>query len=219
MTGEQCHKARFVSDARGGHRLRQFPGLHPAQARQGLDHRLRGTHQARRTGIGTKFALARKPRDDHRCHEAKDNLTGNVGHVITDTGTGAVILENHAVYKVPDDFGQKHHKGIEYALNQRKRHHIAVDDVSNFVREHRFDFFFRHRLQQARGNGNQRRILEGASGKCIWITLENGDFRHADVAFICEATHCVKQPLFGFIARTDDHLRAGTPFGHRLGDK
>ena len=162
--------------------------------------------------------MARKPRDDKRRKEPKYDLAGNISHVVANTRSAAVILQDHAVDEVTDDLGQEHNERIYDTLNQRERNHVAVNDVGNFMRQNRFNFFFRHRLQQPGGNSHQRRVFKCACRKSVGRALINGDFGHANIGLLRQSPDGFDQPVFGFIARTFDDLRTSAPFGHRFGD-
>src|SRR3954470_3715919 len=72
--GEELEHPGAAIDAEGFHLVGQTARLKAAEARQRGDHRLRGAEQTCRAGVGAKFALARKPGDDHRGEDAEHDL-------------------------------------------------------------------------------------------------------------------------------------------------
>ena len=52
----------------------------------------------------------------------------------------ALGLEHDAVDRVTDHARQEHDECVHDALNQRQRDHVAVRDVTDFVREHSLGF-------------------------------------------------------------------------------
>jgi len=71
-------------------------------------------------------------------------------------------------------------------------------------------------LQQARGDGDQRRIFERARGEGIRLALVDRHFRHADAGTVRQLAHGVHQPEFGRVGGLLDDARTGRPLGHRF---
>ena len=61
-------------------------GSIPPSRGQSVNHRRSAAEQLRRSGICTKFTLARKPGNDDRSCDAKNNLANNHGDHVTDAG-------------------------------------------------------------------------------------------------------------------------------------
>ncbi len=109
--------------------------------------------------------------------------------IVADAGRVALFTEQHLVDKEADHARKEHDEGIDHALDQRQRDHVAIGDVGDFVAQHGFDFFLIHALQQARGHGDQRRILEGAGGERIRLAIVDGNLGHADAGALGQAAH------------------------------
>ena len=182
-----------------------------------MDHRRGVAHVLRRAGVGAEFALAREPGDDDRGGDAEHDFAGDNGDEVANAGAFAVIFQYDLVDKIPDHAGKEHHEGVDHALDQRERDHVAVGDVRHLMGEHRLDFLARHRLQQAAGYGDQRGIFERAGGEGIRFTLVNGHFGHVDAGPIGQLVHGGHQPGGIGVFRAVENLRAGGPFGQGLG--
>ena len=109
----------------------------------------------------------------------------------------ALGAEHGAVDEVADDARQEDHEGVDHALDERQRHHVAVGDVRDLVAEHRLDFLACHRLQQAGGDGDQRGVPERAGGERIGLALVDRHFGHADAGLVGEPAHGLDQPGLG----------------------
>ena len=62
---------------------------------------------------------------------------------------------------------EEHHERVDDALQQRHRHHVAVGDVRDLVREHAFHFVLPHRAQQAVDTATRLRLLLGPVAKAF----------------------------------------------------
>ena len=123
-------------------------------------------------------------------------------------------LEDDAIDHVADNPRQENDEGIDHALDQRQRNHVAIGDVANLVPEHRLGLVLGHRLQQAGTDGHQGVIARHAGGKCIHVgRVVNRDLRHTDAGSVRLPAHGGKQPALGRVARRFDHLRTGKPLG------
>ena len=89
--------------------------------------------------------------------------------------------------------------------------------MGDFVPEHRLDFLLAHSLQQAGGYRNQRAVLERAGGERIRLAFIERDVRVANARLVGKAMHRAHQPVFVGAFGAIDDVRAGGPFGHRLG--
>ena len=74
---------------------------------------------------------------------------------------------------------EENDEGVDHALNQSERDHVAIGDVRHLVAEHGLDLLATHALEQAGGNGNQRGVLIAPVAKALGA-LEDGHFGHAD---------------------------------------
>ena len=101
------------------------------------------------------------------------------------------------VDEIPDDARQEDDEGIDHALDQRQRHHVAVADVADFVRQHRLDFFLAHALQQAGGYSDQGVIAARPGGEGIRRAFVDGDLGHGNAGLLRKALDGLEQPELG----------------------
>src|SRR6266571_767824 len=155
VAGEERRPSRRAVHARRGKRLRQGARLHAAQAHERAYHRLRRAEQPRRARVGAELALARKPHHDDRGEYPEYDLTDD--HRDVETRSDAALgAEYGLVHDEANDARQEIHEGIEYALDEGQRDHVAVGDVADLVAEHRFDLLPAHRFEQAGRDRDQR---------------------------------------------------------------
>ena len=112
------------------------------------------THQRCRACIRAEFTLTAEPGHHNAGSNAQDNVKHDADDVIGDAGAGVflVVFAKKAVHRITNDATEKHHEGIEHALHQCERDHVAVLNVRDFVCQHGFDFFAGHALQQTGGD-------------------------------------------------------------------
>ena len=124
----------------------------------------------------------------------------------------------HAFHKMPDYSGKKNHECIDHALNQGKRHHVAVGNMAYFMRQHAFDLILVHVLKQARAYRHQCVVAVHAGRKGIDVgRVINRHFRHANTDKLGLAPDSFHQPAFGRVGRLLDHHRASHAFRGPLG--
>ena len=100
----------------------------------------------RAAAVGAEFALAREPHDDHRREEGQHQL-GNDGRDPERWTMSTFVAENDLVDDAADQARGDEHEGVDDALNQRERHHVAVRDVGHLVAEDGLDLAAVHALQ------------------------------------------------------------------------
>ena len=76
-------------------------------------------------------------------------------------------FDQYAVHEETHDPRQEHHKGINDALDERHRHHVAVRDMTHLMREHSFDLVLVHVVQQTHADGHERIVATGARSERI----------------------------------------------------
>ena len=157
-------------------------------------------------GIGAILAKTAEPHHHYRREKAQHGLCRIVAEVIAHAGAAAVLA---AIDDRRKELGEHHDEGVQHALQQRERHHVAVSHVADLVTEHRLHFVLRHIAQQAARHRDQGGVLVRAGRKRIGtVGLEDGHLRHADAGVLSEARDGTHQPLFPFIARCLDDLGA-----------
>ncbi len=189
-----------------------------AQALQGADHR-GGTGQLGTGFVGTVFAAAREPHDDHAGQNAQDQLGNDGRHVVGDA-LAFFVLEDHLVDEVADDAGEEHHEGVHHTLHQRQGDHVTVGHVADLVGQHGAHFIGREALQQALGHGYQRVVAVPAGGEGVGLVgREDTHFGHLDAGLARQLFDRLQQPLLVAGARLADDLGAGGHLRHPLGDE
>ena len=215
---EDRHPARTVVDAHRLDRLGQVAGIEAAEARERVHHRPRVAEVLCRARVGAELPPPREPRDDDRGEDPEQDLADHDGD--EEAGPGAALgAEHRPVDDRPDDAREEDHEGVHDALEQGHRHHVAVRDVRDLVAEHRFDLLLAHRLQQAGGDGDERRVLERAGREGVRLALVDRDLRHADAGLLRKPAHRLDEPVLGRALRAVDDLRLRRPLGHLLGDE
>ena len=221
MAGEQRHQAAAsAGDAGSRHVLRQIAGGDAAQTAQRVDHRTRAAQQRGRARIGAEFALTREVHHDGGSQDTEHDLTDDHGDHIADARAAGlfVVAAQKAVHQVADHARQEEHESVDHALDQRQRHHVAVLNVCDFVRQHRLHFFFRHRGQQAGGHRHQRIGFARACGEGVGLPLVHRHLGHRQIGAAGQLLHGIHQPALGIVAGCFNHARASAPFGHGLGE-
>src|SRR5206468_12166718 len=113
------------------------------EAHERAYHRLRRAEQPRRTRVGAELALAREPHDDHGSENPEHDLTDE--HRDVEARSDAALGAEHGlVHDEAHDARQEIHEGIEYALDEREGHHVAVGNVGDLMAEHRLDLLPTH---------------------------------------------------------------------------
>ena len=151
------------------------------------------------------------------CHDELVELMGPVDAELTTEADPAIaIAREGTINGEADDASEEEDEGIEHALDQGERHHVAVGDVGHFVGQHGSDFLVRHRFQQAGRHRHQRCVLGRAGGEGVRLTGVDGHFRHLDTGFLRLGGDGVHQPQLGRVGRLLDHACTGRPFGDRF---
>src|SRR3546814_16611252 len=92
----------------------------------------------RAAGIGAKLATTREPCNHHAGENAEHDFEHDHGDVIADTGAALFIratAKHGLVDCITDHPRAEHHEGIEHALDQGQRLHVAVRDVTHLLDE------------------------------------------------------------------------------------
>ena len=207
--------AQAVTHAAGNpeclHLLRQGAGadIH-RQSFQRRDHFV-AAGQLGAARIGTEFAPARKPHRDDAGQHAEHHVQHENHRVIADTRAAFVAIRVEKTIDHSADQPREHnHKRVQYALQQRHRDHIAIGDMTDFMRQHRFGFAAIHRPQQTHRHGHQGLVAIGAGGERVDLRcIVNSDFRHADARGFGLTAYGLHQPALDLAARLDDHMGAG----------
>jgi hypothetical protein len=97
-----------------------------------------------------------------------------------------IVLAAHGrVDDAADDPRQDDDEGVQHALDQRQRHHVAVGDVADLVADHGLDLVLVHVLQQAGADRHQGVVAVPAGGEGVRRRrVEDADLRHADAALL-----------------------------------
>src|SRR5438445_1111605 len=108
-----------------------------------MHHRLRRAQVAGAAGVGAELTLAGEPGDDDACEHAEYDLADDNRYVIA--GSDAALGAEHSLVDDAANYARKKDdEGIDHALDERQRHHVAVGNVRHFVTEYGFDLFARH---------------------------------------------------------------------------
>ena len=98
-----------------------------------------------------------------------------------------------------------HHERVDDALDQGHRHHVAVLDVREFVRQHAFDLVVAHGCAAARGHRDQALALARTGGKRVDLgRLVVAHFRHRQLRLlrqprtVCTASPARRCPVWPF---------------------
>src|SRR3954469_2372122 len=129
MRAEQADQAAAV-DAECGHGLRQGRLLALPEAAQRAPHRRRA-RQGRPTAVRAVLTPPTEPGDDERGEQAEHGLQDHDRNEVADTAATLAIVTpaERAVDETADHARKENHEGVEHALKQRERHHVAVFDV------------------------------------------------------------------------------------------
>jgi len=142
--------------------------MNTAQRFEGADH-LPAARVARTAGVGAEFTQPREPADDYPAQEREHELEEMHQEVLHKVIPAALVIARaHGLRnREGQDARKKHHEGIDDALDQRHRYHIAIGDVRDFMGEHAFQFAAAHRLQETTGHRDQRAGAAGPGGKGV----------------------------------------------------
>ena len=66
-----------------------------------------------------------------------------------------------------DNPRKEQHAGVENALHERERHHVAVGDVAQLVAEHGAQLLAGHLPHYVRRHRHKRAVPERARGECV----------------------------------------------------
>ena len=94
--------------------------------------------------VSSELSMAREVSNNNSRQNPQNNIQHDGCNVITDSGGIAFVTENCSVNEVSDNSGEKYHECVCDALNKSQSNHITVGNVSNFMSEHCFYFFFIH---------------------------------------------------------------------------
>ena len=162
VAAEERHDAA-AGNAAGGHLFRQFARFEIAERTKRFDHRATVAHQRSSSRVRAELAFAREVHHNDGGENAKENLEHNAANHVANADPALIVVPaQKAVDGVACDAGKKDHEGVEHALNQRQRDHVAILDVGNLVSQHRLDLLLVHALQEAGRNRDQRPRLARA---------------------------------------------------------
>ena len=120
---------------------------------------------------------------------------------------------------MPDDTRQHNNEGVDHALDERERYHVAIRHMTDLVAEHRLDLSALHAAQQSGAHRHQRVIAVHAGGKGIHLRgVEDRHLRHADAGLLGLTAHSFDQPLLGLVLRLLNDPRTHRALRHPLGN-
>src|SRR5690606_22872496 len=95
-------------------------------------------------------------------HELRDERGDEKRRTVT-----ALDLEYHAIDEVTDYAREEDHERIDYALDERERHHVAVGDVAHLVTEHRLGLILAHVVEEPGADRDERAVLVPAGRESV----------------------------------------------------
>ena len=199
-------------------RIRQDARLEVAEAAQRRDHRRRRAQETRRTGIRRVFALAREPKDDERREDAERELQHHHEEEVEPAAVAPAlalplpgIREDGRENARDDD-----HEGVEDALHERERHHVAVRHMAHLVAENGAQLLPRHLPHDVRRDGDEGVVAERARRKGVRRARIDRDLRHGHARAAREVFDRRDEPALGLSLGAVDRPRAARHLCHRL---
>ena len=142
MASQQLTDATGNPEAFDGRR--KFFSRNRTKSGQCVDHWCCTAHDLCSACVSSELSMAREVSNNNSRQNPQNNIQHDGCNVITDSGGIAFVTENCSVNEVSDNSGEKYHECVCDALNKSQSNHITVGNVSNFMSEHCFYFFFIH---------------------------------------------------------------------------
>ena len=158
---------------RGLERLRQLAGLQAAQARERVDHRPRRAEQLGRAARrrGTRAGARTRRRSSRRGCRARSARRAGDEEARCRRRARCVKIALSTI--MPTTRDRKITKVLTTPWIRVSVTMSPLATCADLVAEHRLDLFRAHRLQQAGGDRDQRRVLERAGGEGVRRALED----------------------------------------------
>ena len=129
----------------------------------------------------------------------------------------AFCFEYYPINSVSNDSCEEHDEGVDYALEEGQRHHIAIGDVADFMAYDRAHFIGRELAHHPCANRYQSVV--SIPPRCEGIRRfrrENRDFRCFDARSFGELSDRSDQPALIIIAGSFNDVGTGTALSHPL---